>query len=104
MGKYNITASVFDKRGRLLAKERNSYERTHVEMLRLSRAADFNFNRVFLHAEVAALIKAGKRGRPYSIVIERYHADGSPALSKPCPACELAIKLAGIRKISYTIG
>jgi deoxycytidylate deaminase len=54
---------------------------------------------VYLHAEIAAIIKA--KGKGYKIKIERYSNKGKPLPSKPCPICELAIKEAGIKVVSY---
>ncbi len=94
-------AHVYDKRGRLLAVAENSYVQTHPRMARLARRVG-EPNRVYLHAEVSAIIKALKRGEPYEIRVYRHFKDGSPAPSKPCPACMLAIKEANIKKIWYT--
>jgi hypothetical protein len=51
---------------------------------------------------VAAIIKALKRGVPHRILVVRYYADGRPAPSKPCPACALAIKEAGIKIVEHS--
>lgn len=88
-------AYVYDKRGRLLAVGENQYDRTHPVQHRYGRRCG-EPNRVYLHAEVAAIIKAMRRGTPYMILVTRHYADGTPAPSKPCPACALAIKEAGI--------
>lgn len=57
---------------------------------------------IYLHAEVAAIIKALKVGTPHKIMIERYGKDGSPMLAKPCAMCEIAIREAGIHFVEYT--
>ena len=56
-----------------------------------------------LHAEMAALI-----GLPYeqtkgcTAYVYRETKAGVKGLSKPCPACMLALKTAGIRKVVYS--
>lgn len=57
--------------------------------------------KVYLHAEVQAILRCGDRV-PHSILVERYSTDGSPLLSKPCPVCESVIREYGIREVCYT--
>jgi deoxycytidylate deaminase len=100
--KYKITATIFDKHGRILAQESNSYTKTHPYQAKLAARAG-KPNKVYLHAEIKAIIKAQKFGEPYKILIERYNSEGEPVLAKPCEICQLAIKEAGIKRIEYTI-
>ena len=58
--------------------------------------------RNFMHAEIAALVRV-KHGIPYKISIVRLNAAGEPKLAKPCEICALAIKLAGIKFIEYSV-
>lgn len=97
-----LVAKVFDKRGRLLSSGTNFPKKTHPEQAR--RAAQMGQDyKVFLHAEISALVKI-RDGIPYKITVERYGKKGQPLNAKPCPICELAIKEAGIKRIEYTIG
>lgn len=89
----------------------NSYK-THPMVRRFSRNPD----RCCTHAELSAIIKAvsyftkitGKRRDSYvsltrfSMYIARVLADGSPALSKPCPDCSRAIYFYEISNVEYT--
>lgn len=101
--RFEIFATVFDKKGRILAREQNSYSRTHPMMYTLGKKVN-NVHRCFLHAEVAAIIKGQKHGIPYKIKVERYDKSGNPKLAAPCPICCEAIRLAGIKLVEYTIG
>lgn len=94
-------AIVTDKRGRILAVAPNSYTKTHPKQKALGKKVG-RPGLSYLHAEVAAIIKAQRRGTPYAIRVLRYFADGSPAPSAPCPACSLAIKQAGIKRVYHT--
>ena len=97
--RYEITALAYDKRGRLLSVGRNSYTRTHPLQAKYGRRAG-KPNAIYLHAELSALLKA--REQVYKLVVLRYDKDGNPALAKPCPACQLAIREFGVKNVEYT--
>ena len=95
-----LTAKCYDKHGTLIAKASNSYTQTHpiqAHFAKLCGKPDL----IYLHAEIAALLKCGKR-KPYSIFVERFKKDGSPGLAKPCAICERAIKAWGVKYVTYT--
>jgi tRNA(Arg) A34 adenosine deaminase TadA len=101
VGKHTITATITDKRGRVLSQAQNNYSKSHpIQSSLASRMGQPS--RIFLHAEIAALIKL-RKGTPHKIFVERYHKDGKPANARPCPVCEYAIKQAGISHVEYTI-
>ena len=77
--KQNITALVFDKRGKLLSMGRNSYVKTHPMQARLAKEVGEE-HKIFLHAEVDALVKLRDWDRAHKLVITRYTRDGEPAL------------------------
>ena len=97
--KQKITATVDDKRGRVLSKGKNSYVKTHPYQSQLAKEVG-SPEKEFLHAEIAALIKC--RGKAYKIKITRVDNEGRFKLAKPCPICELAIKRAKIKYIEYS--
>lgn len=99
--RQELVATVYDKRGRILARCKNSYTKTHTKQAHYANMVDLP-EKVFLHAEIAALIKA--RGKGHKIKIERYGKNGDPLLAKPCKICELAIREAGIHFVEYTVG
>ena len=98
--KHQITATVYDKKGRILSVGRNSYTKTHPYQAEMAKAVG-QPEKQFLHAEIDALIKC--RGEPYKIKVERVNKRGQFKLAKPCPVCELAIKKAGVRFVEYSI-
>lgn len=56
-----------------------------------------------LHAEVHSLIGlAYNELKGCHAYVYRERKDGTPALSKPCPSCHMALKEAGIKKIYYS--
>ena len=99
MGKHLITASLFNKRGMLLTQATNSYTKTHPAQ---RQYAGESTAKIYLHAEIAALVKLRKGMSPYKIVIERYGKDGRSRMAKPCPICERAIKAWNIKRVEYT--
>lgn len=102
MSKQHVKATVYDKRGRILAIGFNSYTKTHPRQAHFARLAGLG-RKTYLHAEIAAIIRAAGRDKSHSIRVERWLADGASGLAKPCPICMLAIKAAGIKEITYTI-
>lgn len=101
MTRPTLTATVYDKRGRQLAKENNSYTQTHPVQYKYANAVG-EPTRIYLHAEIAALVKAIKNGKPYKLTVERYDRRGLSKCAKPCAACERAIKAFGVKRVEYT--
>ena len=98
--KVHITATIFDKKGKIISFSENSYTKTHPKQAHYANRVGLH-HKTFLHAEIAALVKCRKQG--YKIKIERYGKKGQPLNARPCPICELAIKEAGIKFVEYTI-
>ena len=103
MKKYSIKATVYDKRGKVLSIGYNSYVKTHPMMYEYGKKLKMPY-KIFLHAEIAALIKIKDKTTPHKIFIERYGKDGKPRLAAPCPICLEAIRQAGIEKVEFTVG
>jgi tRNA(Arg) A34 adenosine deaminase TadA len=94
-----ITAMAYDKRGRLLSVGHNSYIRTH-PLQAFYGAKAGKPNAVFLHAELAALLKA--RGKVHRLVVIRYNSKGVPVLAAPCPICQLALRDWDVKIVEHT--
>ena len=99
--RFNIVATVYDKRGRKLTDGTNSYTKTHTLQAKFAVQAGLD-DKVFLHAEIAALSRLKSFHKPYKIVVERYLSDGSTALARPCPVCQAAIESHGIALVEWT--
>lgn len=102
MSKHVITATITDKAGKVLAHAQNNYVRTH-PIQAFFAASVGEPSRIFLHAEIAALIRLKKTDKPYKIKIERYRKDGSSGLAAPCPVCQAAIKHWNIKLVEHTV-
>ena len=96
-----ITAILYDKRGRVLSIGKNSYVKTHTKQADYAAAVGMP-EKQFLHAEIAAIIRCRNLSKAHKIFVSRVMHDGTYGLAKPCPVCERAIKLAGIKLIEHT--
>lgn len=96
-----LKAYIYDKRGRLLSTGENSYVKTHPKQARIARQVGER-DRIYLHAEIAAIAKCRRLDRAHRIFIERFSRRGAALLARPCAICSRAIDLAGIRVAEYT--
>lgn len=101
--KQTICAIVVDKKDRILSIGCNRYEKSHPVQYKYAKKTG-NENKMFLHAEVEALIKIPYGKQPHAIYIARTGSKGEPRLAKPCPICDLAIKSRNINEVYYTKG
>jgi deoxycytidylate deaminase len=101
VGKHAITAIIFDKRNRPISVGTNDYLRSHPLQKKCAEAVG-EPDRIFIHAEIAALVRLKDWSRADSILVTRYTKDGKPANAKPCRACQHALALAGINRIRHT--
>lgn len=97
--RQNITAIAYDKRGRILAIGKNSYTKTHTLQSHYATKVG-QPAKVFLHAEIDALIRA--RGRSiHRILVLRSTAQGF-GNAKPCAVCALALQEFGVQVVEYS--
>lgn len=100
--KQNITAIIFDKKGRVLSVGKNSYVKTHPKQAKHAKRVGLE-EKIYLHAEMHAIIKCKDIDRAHKILVTRIDKRGNTAMAKPCPVCESAIKEAGIKVVEWTI-
>ena len=60
-----------------------------------------NEHKIFLHAEIDAIIKAKGRTEGNSIIVVRKMSLGEFGTSKPCAACLQAIIASGIKRVTF---
>lgn len=99
--KHIVTAICYDKRGRILSIGRNSYVKTHPLQAHLAKQCNQE-RKIFLHAEVDAIIKAKNWELIYKMTVVRLNKAGQKVNAKPCAICQEAIKLAGIKRVEHT--
>lgn len=99
--RYHIVASAFDRKGRLISQGYNNYSKSNPYQKKMSILAGMSEERTYIHAEISAIIRS--KGRKIdTIKVERFDANGNPKLSFPCLSCQMAIKLAGIKRVIFT--
>jgi deoxycytidylate deaminase len=96
-----MSAVIYDKRGRVLSVGKNSYVKTHPLQAEHARRAGEPY-KVYLHAEIDAIVKCRDLSRAHKLVVFRFTEDGSPARAGPCKICQSAIKAAGIKYVEHT--
>lgn len=99
--RFSITATIYDKRGRILSIGNNSYNKSHPFQAEYANKVGLP-DKIFLHAEIHAIVKCKRLDKAHRIVIERYDSRGNPKIAKPCPVCETAIRENGIKIVEHT--
>ena len=99
--RYDVTAIIYDKHGRALSIGKNSYTKTHPIMLRHGIKVG-RPQKIYLHAEVEAILKCRNLDKAYRIAVFRYGKSGQPLSAKPCPVCMSIIANTNIQIIEHT--
>lgn len=99
--KFQLVATTFDKKGRVIATAQNDYKRSHPIAKHFAVLAGESEHKDRIHAELGAMLNSGKTV-VHSILVQRFNSNGSMANAKPCPACQLMIKSFGVKLVRYT--
>ncbi len=98
---HHLKAVIYDKRGRVLSIGENSFVKSHPYMKKLASAQGEPY-KIFLHAEVAAILKCQDLSKAHRIMVTRTDDNGYLRLAAPCAICKSAIKAAGIKIIEHS--
>lgn len=102
--KFSLCAIITDKKGNILSIGQNYFNKSHPTQAYYAEKTG-NRNRIFIHAEIDALIRLPYGVEPNTIYIARTNKKGNQTLlAQPCPICQMAIKESGIKNIIYTKG
>jgi tRNA(Arg) A34 adenosine deaminase TadA len=99
--RFNLTAIIYDKRGRVLSIGKNSYYKTHPLQHFHSHKVGLP-EKQFMHAEIHAIVRCKKLSAAHRIEVLRFDKEGNPRNAKPCPVCQSAIEAAGIKIVHHT--
>jgi len=99
-GKPRVYAVIVDKKGTVLSEGSNSFTKTHPTQAYFAEKVDLPL-KVFLHAEISALVKV-RKGTPHKIYVARVDFEGTPMYAAPCPICAEAIAQSTIQSVEYT--
>lgn len=101
--KVIVLSTAYDKKGNIIAISKNFYNRSHPYQKMLSVQCGLSEERIYLHSEVACLLKAkNMRKQVHTLKVERYGRRGEMRLAFPCESCQTAIKLAGVKRVIFT--
>lgn len=99
--RYTIVATCFDRKGKILGAGTNNYYKSHPLMLHFAVKAGEAKEKIFMHAELAAVLQSGRKDI-HSILVQRFHDNGDLALAKPCLTCQAMLKGFGVKLVRYT--
>lgn len=98
---FNVTAIIYDKRGKVLSIGKNSYIKTHPVQHKHACKVGLP-DKQFLHAEIHAITRCKRIEKAYKIAVMRFDDDGNAKIAKPCPICMSAIEATNIKVIEHT--
>jgi deoxycytidylate deaminase len=101
MSQQQVTAIIYDRRGRVLSIGQNSYVKTHPLQFRHALKTG-NPEKKYLHAEISAIVKCKNLDRAHRMWVGRVNKNGQYGLAKPCPVCASAIAATGIKYVEHT--
>jgi deoxycytidylate deaminase len=99
--RFDITAIIYDKRGRVLSIGKNSYFKTHPYQTKCAERVGLP-DKQFLHAEIHAIVKCKQLSKAHKIIVMRFDKSGESRNAKPCPVCQSAIEATSIKIIEHT--
>ena len=99
--KFEITAIIYDKRGKVLSVGKNSYIKTHPLQNKHAKLVGLP-HKQFIHAEISAIVRCKNLARAHRILVTRLGKNGESLSAKPCPVCQSALKSANIEIIEHT--
>ena len=99
--RFDITAIIYDKRGKILSIGKNSYVKTHPYQAKCAERVGLP-DKQFLHAEIHAIVRCKQLDRAQKIVGMRCDKSGEEKNATPCPVCQSAIEATGIKVIEHT--
>jgi len=99
--KYKLVAIITDKKGKVLSFGVNSFEKSHPTQAYYAEKEGL-YHKIYLHAEISAIISLPDECTPYAIYILRVNNKNEKMLAKPCKICERAIRDVGIQKVYHT--
>lgn len=99
--RYKVFATAFDKKNNVIGQGVNEYKRSHPLMKKFAMEAGEPCEKIYIHAELAAVLSAGKKNI-HKVLVQRFDSNGNPALAKPCKTCQCMLKTFGVKIVQYT--
>ena len=99
--RYEVIATTFDKKGRVLGTGVNDYSKSHPLAKHFAIIAGESEQKDKVHAELSAVLASGRKNI-HSIFVQRFHNDSTMAVAAPCPTCKAMLKGFGVKIVRYT--
>jgi len=93
--------AVLIQKNKIVVSATNLERKTHPIQARFAERVGLH-KKIYLHAEIAALIKSKEVCDTIIVVRLGGHSHNELRMAKPCPVCSLALKEAGINKVYYS--
>ena len=102
--KMKVGAVLLSSKGKVLTTAVNQERKSHPIQARIARSVGHP-RIVFLHAEVAALLKLRHRQAASTVIVARLGGVGASELrmSRPCPVCEAYLRQHGVKDVYYSV-
>ena len=97
-----VGAILFNSKRKVIAAATNNDFKSHPLQAKWAERVGLR-EKIFLHAEMACLIKAREDGDMIVVVRLGGHDGKSLRNAKPCPICEPALRYAGIKHVYYSV-
>jgi len=102
-GQQRVAAILVDRKGRVIARAVNSYNKTHPLQKQWATEAEANEHKASIHAEIGCLIKSLRsKSIPHKIYVARVGKNGQQLPSFPCKTCQHALRKMGVVEIENT--
>jgi deoxycytidylate deaminase len=99
--RFELIATAFDSKRKVIGSGVNDYKKSHPLMKIYAVKAKESPLKIKKHAELSALLAAGNK-QIHSLFVQRFDANGNPALAKPCLTCQCMLKDFGVKFVEYT--
>lgn len=97
-----VGAVLYNSKKRVIATATNNDDKSHPRQAWWAQRVGLD-EKIYLHAEMAALIKAREDADTIVVVRLGGHDGNSLRQARPCPICEPALRYAGIKHVYYSV-
>ncbi len=97
-----VGAVLYNSKRRVITTAVNNDYKSHPRQAWWAQRVGLD-EKIYLHAEMACLIKAREAADTIVVVRLGGHDGKSLRNSKPCPICEPALRYAGIKHVYYSV-
>lgn len=97
-----VGAVLYNSKRRVIATAVNNDDKSHPLQARWAKFAGLD-EKIYLHAEMACLVKAREEADTIVVVRLGGHDGNSLRQARPCKICEPALRYAGIKHVYYSV-